>query len=92
MNLLTAVATGQRFSSAVMQINYPVHKGAPNPAHGEFHVRGSIPAPCYNEARSESFLYDTEDAAIRALIAAGSTYIQGADCRKIDPAAYLAAA
>jgi hypothetical protein len=73
-----------------MQINYPIHKGAPNPAHGKFHVRGSIPVACYDEKRDASKLYDTEDAAICALIAAGSTVIQGADCRKIDRVQYLA--
>lgn len=91
---------GAKFSSAVQKINYPFHKGQPNPSHGKFIIVGSIPANCYEAdynngpfsppGRSKRF--DNEDAAIRALIAGGADYIQGADCRKIDVAEYLAAA
>lgn len=89
MNLLAAAITpgAQRFSSAVQQINFPVYRGQPNPAHGKFFIVGSIPAACYDESRNNgrggSKLYDTEQQAIDALIDAGATYIQGADCRRI---------
>ena len=82
----------QRYSTAVQQINYPVHNGRPNPAHGKFFFVGSIPAGCYDQARNNglggSKLYETEDAAIRDAIANGAAYVQGADCRKIDIASY----
>lgn len=82
----------QRYSTAIQQINYPVHNGNPNPAHGMFFMVGSIPAGCWDATRNNgtggSKLYGTEDAAIRDAIANGATYIQGADCRRIDPATY----
>lgn len=87
-------ASGQRYSTAVQQINNPIYQGKPNPADGKFYFVGSIPVSCYDQARNGgrggSKLYDTEDAAIRAAIDGGATYIQGADCRKIDIEAYLA--
>lgn len=86
----------QNYSTAVMQINYPIHNGRPNPAHGKFFFVGSIPAGCYDQTRNGgrggSKLYDTEDAAIRDAVANGSTYVQGADCRKINIDAYKLAA
>ncbi len=33
-----------KFSTAIQQVNYPMHKGLPNPAHGKFFFVGSIPA------------------------------------------------
>ena len=91
---------GAKFSSAVQKINYPFHKGQPNPAHGKFMIVGSIPANCWDAEKDNgpfspkgaSKKFDTEDAAICALIDGGADYIQGADCRKIDIAEYLAAA
>lgn len=81
------ITTQQRYSTAVQQINHPVHKGHPNPAHGMFFFVGSIPAACYDQSRNGgrggSKLYPTEDAAIQDAIANGATYIQGADCRRI---------
>lgn len=82
----------QRYSTAVLQINYPVHNGRPNPAHGMFFFAGSIPTGCWdasrNNGRGGSKLYPSEDAAIRDAIANGSTYVQGVGGRKIDIAAY----
>lgn len=89
MNLLAAsiAPNAPRFSSAVQQINYPIHRGAPNPAHGKFFIVGSIPAACWDPARNDgrggSCLYDSESDAIAALQAAGAECIQGADCRVI---------
>lgn len=86
--LAAAIApNAPRFSSAVQRINYPVHNGRANPAHGKFFIVGSIPAACYdperNGGRGGSKLYDSADDAIAALQAAGAPVIQGADCRVI---------
>ena len=73
-----------KFTSAVQQINHPIHKGAPNPSHGKFFIVGTIPMACYDVTRNGgqggSVIYDTEVQAIDALIAAGATDIQRADC------------
>ena len=78
---------GLRYATAVQQINYPEHNGRANPWHGMFFFVGSVPAACCDE-QGGSKIYPTEDAAIRAAIAAGAVRIQGADCRLIDPASY----
>lgn len=79
--------TGGKLPTAIQQINYPVHQGKPNPAHGKFYFVGNIPAACYdptrNGGRGGSKLYDTEQDAIDAAIESGATHIQGADCRII---------
>lgn len=88
MNTTTLYAINAgRFSTAIQQINYPMHQGRPNPSHGKFFFVGSIPAACIDTdpARlGRSRIYDTEDQAIAAARAAGATRIQGADCRWID--------
>ena len=82
-----------RFTTAIQQINYPIHNGRANPSHGKFFFVGSIPEECWDPLRNGgaggSKIYPTEDAAIRAAVAAGAEKIQGVDCRFIDPAAYL---
>ena len=75
-----------KMSTAVQQINYPMHRGAPNPSHGKFFIVGSVPAPCYDADRGRSRIYDTEAEAIAAVIAAGATLVQGADCRVVHRA------
>lgn len=65
-------------STAILRVNYPVHHGRPNPAHGKFFAVGSVPPSCADQK------YDTEDAAIRAVVAAGATVVQGVDYRRID--------
>lgn len=83
--------TAQRYSTAIQQINYPVHQGRPNPIHGKFMFVGSIPAACWNAEKNNgpfspkggSKYYDTEAAAILAAADAGAEYIQGADCRRV---------
>jgi hypothetical protein len=79
----------QRYSTAIQQINYPMHQGRQNPAHGKFFFVGSIPARCYDETTQQSLRYDTEEDAILAAIEAGAEVIQGADCRIIDPNDYI---
>jgi hypothetical protein len=74
---------GGKFPTCIQQINYPIHKGQPNPAHGMFIFVGSIPADCYDFERDASKRYQTEQDAIDAAIAAGADRIQGADCRWI---------
>ena len=71
------------FSTAIQQVNYPIHKGQPNPKHGMFFFVGSIPAACYDSERGGSMFYATEQDAIDAAIAAGAERIQGVDCRRI---------
>ena len=87
MKTLFSLAKGTRFSSAVQQVNYPIHNGKPNDKHGKFFIVGSIPLPCYDMARNGgsggSRFYDTEQQAIDALIAAGAPYIQRLDCSRV---------
>ena len=85
LNLMAAAMGKAKFSSAVMgPINYPIHKGAPNPAHGKFYIAGSIPAACYdlarNDGRGGSVLYASEADSVAALIAAGAVNVQRCDC------------
>jgi hypothetical protein len=72
-----------KLPTAIQQINYPIHKGLPNPAHGKFIFVGSIPGVCYDHIKKCSFRYDTEQEAINAALEAGVTHLQGVDCRKI---------
>ncbi len=71
------------FPTCIQQVNYPIHKGQPNPAHGMFFFVGSIPGACYDHERRGSKFYPTEQAAIEAAIAGGATRLQGVDCRFI---------
>lgn len=79
-SLLGALMTGAQFTTAVLRINYPMHQGKPNPAHGLFFFAGSIPAGCYDVDTGRSHRYPTEDAAIAAAFAAGATHVQRCDC------------
>ena len=69
------------FPTCIMQVDYPIHKGQPNPKHGKFYMVGSIPGACYDVATNHSFYYDTEQEAIDAAINAGATRIQDTKCR-----------
>ena len=60
--------------TAILRVDYPIHKGKPNPIHGKYHLVGSVPAECHK------VYYETEDAAILAAQAAGATHIQRVDC------------
>jgi hypothetical protein len=71
---------GGKLSTAILRIDYPVHNGKPNLAHGKFYLVGHIPADCYDWTRHGSKLYDTEQDAIVAAKAAGATRIQRCDC------------
>lgn len=66
--------------TAIQRINYPIHKGAPNRAHGKYYFVGSIPAACFDQTTQRSMKYDTEQQAIDAAKAAGATRIQRCDC------------
>lgn len=76
------------FSTAIQQVNYPVHQGKPNPKHGMFFFVGSIPANCYEpehdngpfSPKGMSKFYATLDEAIAAAKAGGATRIQRPDC------------
>ena len=72
------------FSTAIQRINYPMHKGAPNPAHGKYFFVGSVPASCYDHECGRSKKYDTEQDAVDAAIAGGATRIQRCDCSFVD--------
>jgi hypothetical protein len=72
-----------RFSTVILQVNYPIHKGQPNPKHGMFFFAGSIPAACYDQVEHHSLYYATEQDAIDAALAAGAERLQGVDCRRI---------
>lgn len=71
---------GGKFSTAIQRINYPTHKGKPNPSHGKYYFVGSIPSVCYDFETGRSKKYDTEEQAIAAAIVAGATRIQRVDC------------
>lgn len=71
---------GGRFPTAIQQVDYPIHQGRPNPAHGKFYFVGSIPGACYDHERRGSKFYDTEAEAIAAAQAAGAERIQRKDC------------
>lgn len=73
MRLLSA-----KFPTCVQRVNYPVHQGRPNPAHGKFFFVGSVPGACMENGRSKH--YDTEEDAIAAAQAAGAERIQRCDC------------
>jgi hypothetical protein len=74
---------GAKLSTCVQRVDYPMHKGAPNPAHGKFFFVGHIPAECYdvtrNNGRGGSRFYDTEEQAISAAFAAGVESVQRTD-------------
>ena len=81
--------SGQRYSTAIQQINFPVWQGKQNPFHGMFYFVGSIPSICYDQAAQKSLKYETEADAIRAAIAGGASCIQGTDCRIVEPMDYI---
>ena len=76
------------FSTAIQRVNYPMHKGKPNPFHGTYHFVGSIPDNCYDfehdngpfSPKGASKHYATEQEAIDAAKAGGATRIQRCDC------------
>jgi hypothetical protein len=72
-----------KYPTCIQQVNYPIHKGQPNPKHGMFYFVGSIPLACYDTEKQHSLYYQTEQEAIDAAIAAGAERIQGVDCRWI---------
>ena len=74
---------GGKFPTCIQQVNHPIHKGRPNPAHGQYFFVGAIPAACYDEKRNGSKFYATEQEAIDAALNAGAERLQGADCRWI---------
>lgn len=79
LRLLTA-----KFSTVILQVDHPIHKGQPNPSHGRFFFAGSIPANCYNEDTGRSKTYATQDEAIAAAKAGGAERIQRTDCSFVD--------
>ncbi len=77
--------------TCVQRVNYPVHKGKPNPSHGTFYFVGSIPGDCTeprpapgNPNGRGSKHYASEDEAITAAIAAGAKRIQRCDCSFVN--------
>ena len=71
---------GAEFPTAIQRVDYPIHKGKPNPVHGKYIFVGRIPGNCYNLETKRSLHYATEQEAIVAAIAGGATRIQRADC------------
>lgn len=75
-------------STGIQQVNYPIHKGLPNPKHGKFFFVGSIPENCYDaeynngpfSPKGKSRFYDTQEEAIAAAKAGGAKRIQRTDC------------
>jgi hypothetical protein len=77
-----------QFPTCVQRINYPVHQGKPNPAHGKYFFVGAVPVSCM--ADGKSMKYDSEDCAIAAAIVAGATRIQRCDCSFVNVEAWRA--
>ncbi len=67
-----------RLPTVIRRIDYPMHKGQPNPSHGKYHFVGSVPV-AFSDTR-----FDTEQDAITAAISAGCTRIQRWDCSFVD--------
>lgn len=80
------------FPTAMQRINYPVHHGRPNTAHGKIIFVGRIPGACYdrdlNGGAGGSLRYETEDEAIAAAILGGAEHLQRLDCTFVDIAAW----
>jgi hypothetical protein len=83
---------GAKMPTIIRQIDYPIHKCKPNPAHGKFHFLGSIPWECTEPDPTSltpdtrrSLKYDTEAQAIEAAIKNGAERIQlMRDCSFVD--------
>lgn len=77
-----------KFPTCTKQVDYPVHKGKPNPAHGKFYFVGSIPGNCYDadydngpfSPKGKSKYYDSEQSAIDAALKGGASQIQRVNC------------
>lgn len=72
-----------KYPTVVNLVDYPIHKGKPNPVHGKYYLSGSIPAACYDAEEKHSMCYDTEKEAINAAILAGAERIQDVNCNKV---------
>lgn len=70
--------------TVVSQVNYPIHKGQPNPKHGKFYLSGRIPGGCVDPETNRSKFYDTEAEAIEAAQAAGARRIHDVKCRTVQ--------
>ena len=83
MNELAQVISA-KFSTAIQRINYPIHRGQPNPAHGKYFIVGSIPAACYDQSRNDghggSMLFGSEAECAAAIEAAGVERYQLCNC------------
>ena len=83
------------YATAVMRINYPTHKGQPNPKHGWHFLVGTIPAGCWDQTRNDgtggSRLYETEAAAILDAVRHGAEVVQRCNCTRADVAGIRAA-
>lgn len=69
-----------RFSTAIQQINHPIHQGRPKPFHGCFFIVGSIPAACYDSEHGKSKIYLTLAECRKAIESAGVERYQLPDC------------
>lgn len=72
-----------KLSTGIQRVNYPIHKGKPNPVHGKYYLVGSIPMGCYDTENRRSLYYDTEEEAISAAIASGAEKVQNTKCEKV---------
>lgn len=77
MELANAMRMLGNLPTAIQQINYPIHKGQPNPAHGKFYFVGKVPVACTEGGKSKR--YDTEAEAVAAAFAAGVERVQKSD-------------
>jgi len=70
--------TTGNFPTCIRRIDYPIHKGQPNPSHGKYHFVGSVPV-IYAHIR-----FATEQDAIHAAVLAGAERIQRTDNTFVD--------
>lgn len=75
---------GAKFATCIQRIDYPMHNGKPNPAHGKFFIVGSIPAACYDAEQGKSKIFDTESQAISAIVQSGVRRFQKSNCAWLD--------
>lgn len=67
-----------KLSTGIQQVNYPIHKGKPNPVHGKYYLVGSVPVECHEK------YYDSEGEAIKAAMVNGAKIIQNTKCNFVN--------
>lgn len=67
-----------KLATAIQKIDYPIHKGKPNPSHGKFYFVGSVPI------NLNGLKFDTETEAIEAARKEGVERLQDHKCKWVE--------